>query len=1070
MTVTVEESDSSMGPHHPQDQHPTMEEAKTTSSSSSSSGPDESPPDDSFVTKLDDNSQHRFKSRIQPPDSPTCSSATSSGLSSLDDGRCGVGNYDNDDYFVLHQRLGRVIPTSDNEEADSDHDHDDVNGSVGNYSDDDTVFDDCTSDDEENKDVLENGNHDIQNKSGPTTSSQPRQQRQHHRRVLQRPSDARRFSTQQQKQQLSQREGILDLNQKQILREALEQLNRFASLDSEEYQQRLLENSLPSLPQLEVSSLQHNKATPTTMSPSSSKGGSMSSFDLDHRRIDQNLSTPLVQLSMSLHRLHSVVANLTKEADGHSEEMVSLQKKLCTSQQRTKVLEGAIQKLHKRNIKLKRKSELNKQVATQLTHQVQEHVQQLEDQTFQLMASKVHHHEIHLQLLTQQQQQQLYLQQQQQSTGSVSSVCGRERLDSTFSELVLEEDDEYYTSAGYEYTTTNRDSTTISVETQSVDSTTTKSIASARTEQQRQLQHNHNPFSKFEDVPPSLRISMHGSSITSHSDSGRSSSQRQRTWSGFSTTSTSSNALDDVVVSSASVLTGGHHNDRTQLCSDTNVETASTNTKNGQEVYVDENNTKSTKSKHQTIHSFSTLSSSNGESIIKEETSQINAHRQKRNPFALFLGPRTEQTYTVKMISPCNLQFVALPTGSMTDPPRGNEDSGVTSITMTEKSDDGTLTAKDIIKEPSDHLSATSLSSQLMENDGCVPIVLDNNEDSKNSSSSIPESFSLGSTPRVTNTLDGVDTTVTTEKQSVVFAVCGFKGFDDITNLKPTSGSRLLAINGIDVSPQWTLEELYEELKLVQGSGTEIASEGNFMTLTFHIETWNREQNDILMEAIARQQKNTNLKLPVKKKESLINVAVAGNKGGTITCEGQTKNTVTDKSRCEHDKLLHHPIRNQTRSSTDSVGKAFSGIGNFFQNLHQQHDKSSTTKPSTIPTTSNGIVMKSPLERDTQKSMDATKCQESVEESIKVQVVTATVTVGDIPGAGTLENQAVGPPNQCPAGGIKVSCSVKSKSEEDTETASSCGNNKSEKQTNNKVEITANPIDNVLAFFAHAIQ
>lgn len=1068
MTATAEEgSDWSVRPSHQQQQEDNpVEEVDMTSltSSSPSSGLDGSTvtTEDTF-TKLEESEQPKPKIH-HPPDSPTCS-ATSSGTttSSSFDGRC--ASVDDDHYFVLQERLGRVIPTSDGEEEKEEEESDDDHHMEGSDNNDDGSFDD-TSDDE-GCDV-DNGGHTPDAVTTTTTSTTT--QKRHHRRVR-RPSDVRKFSSQQEQQHQGQ--GVTDLHQIQIVLDALEQLNRLASMDSAEYQQRLLDNSLPDI-QDGVSSW--NKAT-TIVSSSSSLGSTTTSSARRRDRIDQRLSTPLIQLSMSLHRLHSAIANLTHEVDGHSDEMVSLQTKLCTSQERTRVLEGAIKKLHKRNIKLKRTSELNRQVATDLTHQVHEHAQQLEDQGFQLMASKVQHHEIRLQLAQQQQQQQLLLQQQQQQSTGVS-VNGRDRTDSTFSELILEDDDEDYTSAGYDTTTKDTDCT-ISVDGQSADATTTTvSVASARTKQQQQQQQRHNHHvSMFEDIPPSLRISMHGSSITSFCDdggcAGGASSSRQRTWSGFSTTSNSSSTAEDVVVSASSLSTGRRH-DIPVLGIGTNPKTSTI--KNQDEAHADEIK-ESTQSK-QPIHSSS--SSSNGGNGIKAGPSQL-IHQHVKNPFAMFVGARTEQqSYTVKIISQCTVQFVALPSGSLAPP--GNGDDGDKSIVTSGKTDDVT-TSDNAIKDSNNHVSDSSLSSQLEKSDGIVSVAESNENSIKNISNNNnnnPDSSSLDTTT-VTNTLDVVATTDTTKtvattatakKQSYVFALCGFKGFDAGVNVKPSLGSRLVAINGIDVNPHLTLDELYDELKLMQGSnsvggdssGTRSGSNNacfeKFLTLTFRIESWNHEQNEVLNEAINMQQKGMNVKHAAKQKETGINVPLSRSIRSNDTVEGQAKDNVADKSRCEHDKLLHHTT-GHLRSSTDSVGKAFNGIGNFFHNLHYQHDKSSTTKRAVA----NNVTKKSPLEQGPPEGKGETKCQASVQESTNLQVGT-TNTSKDLERLGTVDSAAV--PSQ--GGGSLEEKASRKEIGEEVVTATSCGSNKSEKKTNSKGEGIANPIDNVLAFFANAIQ
>ena len=101
---------------------------------------------------------------------------------------------------------------------------------------------------------------------------------------------------------------------------------------------------------------------------------------------------------MSIHRLHSTVANITQENDGHADEIQSIQTQLEKTQSRNQQLEIGIQKLHRRNTKLKQTSKTCKQKIDMLEQKVMKQSTLLKNQEFQLMASQLQHHEMQLQL------------------------------------------------------------------------------------------------------------------------------------------------------------------------------------------------------------------------------------------------------------------------------------------------------------------------------------------------------------------------------------------------------------------------------------------------------------------------------------------------------------------------------------------------------------------------------------------------------------------------------------------------------------------------------------------------
>lgn len=203
-------------------------------------------------------------------------------------------------------------------------------------------------------------------------------------------------------------------DQSQALIHALHQLHRLATLDSTEYQQRLLENTLPAL-QIEKPKPLH---CPSLADKSSST---------EISQLSQSIQTPLVQLSMSIHRLHAVVANITREVDGHTDEVQGLQSELAALRRRNKQVESAAKKVHKKNLRLKEQAQQDRKIVQKLKHKVHQYEAQLESQGFQLMASKVQNHEIQLQLSKSQ---------QNNNEGPM-----RERMDSNMSEFLdIEED------------------------------------------------------------------------------------------------------------------------------------------------------------------------------------------------------------------------------------------------------------------------------------------------------------------------------------------------------------------------------------------------------------------------------------------------------------------------------------------------------------------------------------------------------------------------------------------------------------------------------------------------------
>jgi hypothetical protein len=109
----------------------------------------------------------------------------------------------------------------------------------------------------------------------------------------------------------------------------IESLNEIASMETIAYQQRLVENTLPTLQ-------------------------------------DPNLS----KLNWSIHRFHALVSNLTKENDHQTVEILDLQSKNEASREHIEKLEKAVKKLHVQNVKLKLKAKADKSMLGKLMEQV----------------------------------------------------------------------------------------------------------------------------------------------------------------------------------------------------------------------------------------------------------------------------------------------------------------------------------------------------------------------------------------------------------------------------------------------------------------------------------------------------------------------------------------------------------------------------------------------------------------------------------------------------------------------------------------------------------------------------
>jgi hypothetical protein len=163
------------------------------------------------------------------------------------------------------------------------------------------------------------------------------------------------FSSEAREEVLSPRE--------QALLDAIESLNRLASMDSTKYQQRLVDNKLP-------------PTTPSSRMP-------------EHPSVSK--------LTQSIHRFHSMMLNVSRDYDQQTSEIVELQTQFDAKNQRIAKLEKAVSKLHSRNLKLQDRSQKDKSMATKLMEQVQKisnnAAKRKSDDEFYELVNKVQQHE-----------------------------------------------------------------------------------------------------------------------------------------------------------------------------------------------------------------------------------------------------------------------------------------------------------------------------------------------------------------------------------------------------------------------------------------------------------------------------------------------------------------------------------------------------------------------------------------------------------------------------------------------------------------------------------------------------
>ena len=180
------------------------------------------------------------------------------------------------------------------------------------------------------------------------------------------------FLQQERDEQLSL--PTTDNSDKLLLQQSLQIITQLAVMDRDEYQRRLVENSLPVVPAQQISYLDNNT---------------------DHS--SQHTNNHLNKLTQSLHRFHSLVANLERENDSQTLEIYKLQTNLENVKERNQKLETAVQKLYKRNTKLKKeKTAQSNSIGNKILSQVQKsksNKKQEQQNEFLKLATQVQQHE-----------------------------------------------------------------------------------------------------------------------------------------------------------------------------------------------------------------------------------------------------------------------------------------------------------------------------------------------------------------------------------------------------------------------------------------------------------------------------------------------------------------------------------------------------------------------------------------------------------------------------------------------------------------------------------------------------
>lgn len=646
---------------------------------------------------------------------------------------------------------------------------------------------------------------------------------------------------------------------------ALNQLNKLAILDSAEYQNRLLENSLPAL-QLQT------EAKNSLYFPSLSSDNTHTNAQTvpgSRQLLAQPIQIPLVRLSMSIHRLHALIANVTQEIDGHTDEVRERQSQLDVLGRRNRKLETVAKTIHEKNLKLKKQSRHDRKVAKGLQRKVQEYEARLESQRFQLMASKVQQHELQLQL-----QSQLITSQKHNDSGSSinSGISNdkekRERLDSSTSTSdffdIAEE------SEGVAIVTVRSDLSEIITEINRKENRECKVDGSPtiRTTATTRSRYQQNSNSVFDNTPPTLRFSAEGSVTSSSSRS-------------IDSSSNSSSCKNSTCTDKASTSDWNSNSTSSSPCPDSTDSCCNEKPIGGVVVGIDTPTPTKTQSK-------SRLSLS--------------------NRFAKFLGQRSVSYYNLKMVLPCNLQFVELLLHQVDKQPSGWQEhkkenrQQQSQMACSSSSRTATNVVKDhgIVHNPNNCSSAT----------------LTRSLDSNSSNHSFWHS----------------------QQKRTAFAVCGFEGFNTETNMKPTLGARLTKINGQTIDEMWTLEKIYSELA---GSSSCVSNENKKssenkrngvkpIVLTFRDETWDKVQYEDLIKAIRIQQRDVG--------KVAVGVAAAPSTdteehhGRFSNIKSGGNEIITDESD-DRGAMNEHYFERARTASTESFGKAVNGFGNFFQNF-----------------------------------------------------------------------------------------------------------------------------------------
>jgi len=389
----------------------------------------------------------------------------------------------------------------------------------------------------------------------------------------------------------------------ELLISALNQLQRLAILGSTEYQQRLIENNLPTLQIQQTNALHIPNLVKNPASTQISE-------------LPQPIKTPLVQLSMSIHRLHSAVVNITREVDGHTDEVRELQSQLEVLRRRNTQVESAAKKVHKKNLRLKQEAQRDRKMAHELKQKVRQCEAQLESLGFELMANKVQNHEIHLQHSKTTKHN--FAGSEEEGDNSVEP---RERINSSMSDFT-------------------------DIDQQSLGDDCSESVKTSEVELNGEQK---SPNAEVHRTPS-------GSSLRAYSDLSERAGEHKKANAGFAVSPVSSemsqkshSVIDDTLPTLRYSAKGTLKGDRKTTRPNSNKDSSDITISSG----LDGFNPSSKK------ESKPTEVQPQVESIKKAEKGTNAASLSNR--FAKFLGTRPIPNYNLKIITPCNIQFVKLP-------------------------------------------------------------------------------------------------------------------------------------------------------------------------------------------------------------------------------------------------------------------------------------------------------------------------------------------------------------------------------------------------------------------------